>query len=102
LRLIKGCGVAQGIAPSALIGGNMARDIAEDPYAIGKVVSGGLAFILGYLYCISQYSFLFGFGLGWIPSLIIAYVAVLVWPLFEAFLGLGILGFIAFFGLWHK
>jgi hypothetical protein len=80
----------------------MARDITKEAYAIGIVASGGLAFISSYLYFISNYNFLLGFVLGWIPSLIIACIAALIWSLVAAFFGLGVLGFIVFFGLWHK
>lgn len=50
----------------------------------------GLATFLGaYIYCISTYGFLFGFGLGWIPSgilaFIIGHVVRFIWPLLVAF-----------------
>lgn len=35
-----------------------------------------VTFCLAYIYCIASYGFLFGLGLGWIPSLILA----ATWP----------------------
>jgi hypothetical protein len=42
---------------------------------IGSVLGIGaavLTFICAYIYCIATYGFLFGLGLGWLPSLILA------------------------------
>jgi len=42
----------------------------------------GLAvFAACWLYCIAEYGFLLGGGLGWIPSAIAAGLAALLWPL---------------------
>jgi len=40
-------------------------------YVLGTV-AGVIAFIGAYIYCIFTYGFLFGLGLGWLPSLIFA------------------------------
>lgn len=66
---------------------------------IGQVAAyivGALTFIGCYLYCIAAYGFLFGLGLGWMPSLIAAFIAgnlaFLFWPLLlVAILGLAAL-----------
>lgn len=42
-------------------------------------LSGIITFIGAYIYCISEYGFLLGFGLGWFPSALLAgLVGVLV------------------------
>jgi hypothetical protein len=47
-------------------------------------IAGVVTFIGAYIYCISEYGFLFGFGLGWFPSALLAaivYVFMLaLWP----------------------
>jgi hypothetical protein len=47
-----------------------------------------LVFIGGWLYCAGHYGFLFGFGFGWLPAGILAYIALWIlgalaplWPL---------------------
>jgi hypothetical protein len=35
-------------------------------------ISAGMTFIAAWIYCTATYGFLFGFGLGWIPSAILA------------------------------
>jgi hypothetical protein len=48
-------------------------------------ISSVLIFIGSYVYCIATYGFLFGVGLGWLPSAIVAFIAFgvvwLLWPL---------------------
>ena len=48
-------------------------------------IAGVITFIGAYIYCMSEYGFLLGFGLGWLPSALLAaivYVVMLVvWPL---------------------
>jgi hypothetical protein len=56
---------------------------------------GLITFISLWIYCIAAYGFLFGVGLGWLPSLIVAvltyFLAVLLWgPLVIGF-GLALL-----------
>ena len=48
----------------------------------------GLSWLIGFvtfagcwIYCISEYGFLFGVGLGWLPAIICAFFAGLLWPL---------------------
>jgi hypothetical protein len=44
---------------------------------------GAITFISSWIYCISTYGFLLGVGLGWLPSIIVAFfaflLALLVW-----------------------
>lgn len=56
-------------------------------------ISGILTFIGAYIYCISEYGFLLGFGLGWFPS---ALLAVLV-GLLMAVLWLPLILVVAYF-----
>jgi hypothetical protein len=37
-------------------------------------MSGCLIFISSWIYCIANYGFLFGLGLGWFPSIIVAFI----------------------------
>lgn len=47
------------------------------------VAAGFLTFIIAYIYCTASYGFLFGFGLGWLPSAVLAAVVggvvVFIW-----------------------
>lgn len=60
------------------------------------VLGGGATFIASWIYCMQEYGFLFGFGLGWLPSALLAAIvgsAVnYLWPY--------ILGFYAILMLW--
>ncbi len=40
-------------------------------YVLGAV-AGVITFVGAYIYCIATYGFLFGLGLGWLPSIILA------------------------------
>ncbi len=53
----------------------------EEIYHIGRTITGIISFIISYIYCIASYGFLLGLGLGWIPSLIVAFIAGFLWPL---------------------
>lgn len=53
----------------------------ETVYEVGKCITGLIIFIGSYIYCINEYGFLFGLGLGWLPSFIIALIAAYLWPL---------------------
>lgn len=50
-------------------------------YAEAGLVIGGLVFLGAWLYCSITYGFLLGFGLGWLPSAILAWLATRLWPL---------------------
>jgi hypothetical protein len=49
-----------------------------NPYAtIGRIsgtIAGWLTFIGAWGYCVATYGFLFGFGLGWLPALILSWL----------------------------
>jgi hypothetical protein len=47
------------------------RSYVETGVALGWI-TGLLTFIAAYFYCIATYGFLFGLGLGWLPSAILA------------------------------
>lgn len=51
-------------------------------YRIGCGITGVLIFIGSWIYCIASYGFLFGVGLGWLPSIIVAFLGCWLWPLF--------------------
>lgn len=46
-----------------------------------SMLTAGLVGVAVWLYCWAQYGFLFGFGLGWIPAAIVAYLALALAPL---------------------
>lgn len=50
-------------------------------YDEGRAFTALIVFFGTWIYCASAYGFLFGVGLGWLPSLIVAYIAGLLWPL---------------------
>lgn len=61
-------------------------------YKLGAFITWFLIFVPAYIYCIYEYGFLFGLGLGWLPSAIVATVLCWFWP----FYALVILGFILY------
>ena len=46
---------------------------------LGAMVIGAIVFLLSWFGCTAQYGFLLGFGFGWVPSGILAYLFSLVW-----------------------
>jgi hypothetical protein len=67
----------------------------EIGYILG-VFAGILTFVAAYIYCIMTYGFLFGLGLGWLPSMILAimvgWAIVILWgPILFVF-SLGLIG----------
>ena len=50
-------------------------------YWIGYNISWVLIFISSWIYCIASYGFLLDVGLGWLPSLIVAYLGSFLWPI---------------------
>jgi hypothetical protein len=54
---------------------------ASNWYWIGYWISWVLIFVGCWIYCVAEYGFLLGVGLGWLPSLIVALVASFFWPL---------------------
>ncbi len=65
-----------------------------DQYQVGAAITGFIVFIGCYIYCIATYGFLFGVGLGWLPSLIVASIAAMFWPVIV--IGLAIIIWIMF------
>lgn len=45
-----------------------------------SVIFAGIIFIFSWYYCISNYGYLFGFGLGWIPSAISGLIVFFCFP----------------------
>lgn len=50
-------------------------------YGIGFVITAIITFIGSWIYCIATYGFLLGVGLGWLPSIFVAVIAGVLWPL---------------------
>lgn len=66
------------------------NDVAATLWSIyfgGIWVTRAVVFIGCWIYCIASYGFLFGLGLGWLPSLIAAYLTAWLWPLAVAAIG---------------
>jgi hypothetical protein len=69
-------------------------DIAEsDWYGVGAIITFCLVFVTSWIYCIATYGFLFGVGLGWLPSLIVGGLAALLWPLLVVLIVIAIIYF---------
>ena len=60
-----------------------------EAYQISAAIVGVITFIITYIWSIVNYGFLFGVGLGWLPSMILAVVVGFLWPviLFVFFIG---------------
>jgi hypothetical protein len=55
--------------------------VAEAAYLLVSGVAGLATFVACMSYTVSKYGWLFGIGIGWIPSLFIAAIASYLWPL---------------------
>jgi hypothetical protein len=70
--------------------------------AVLGFVIGFLTFVAAYIYCIATYGFLFGLGLGWLPSAILAgivgWACVFLWGAVLALVLLSVFGLVTF--LW--
>ena len=71
---------------------------------IGRVlgyIAAPITFLAAYIYCISEYGFLWGFGFGWIPSAILAFLVFLavmfLWGLVAILIAV-----LIFFALRHR
>ena len=64
-----------------------------DVYVVISWIVAILTFLGGWAYCTITYGFLFGLGLGWLPSAILAATTGFVWPL----LLLALVGYYFFF-----
>ncbi len=54
-------------------------------YRTGAVITFCIVFVISWIGCVASYGFLLGVGLGWLPSLIVAGLAAVLWPLLLAF-----------------
>lgn len=59
----------------------MDLDDALAVYLVIAWIVGFVAFLASWAYCIFEYGFLLGAGIGWFPSMIVAYITGLAWPL---------------------
>lgn len=64
----------------------------ENIYWTGTSISWVLFFLSAWLYCIVHYGFLFGLGLGWLPSIILALFLAFIWPVVAGLVVLAGLG----------
>lgn len=69
----------------------------DDVYRLGFGITAFITFVGSWIYCIAEYGFLLGVGLGWLPSIIVAAIAGALWPLI-ALIAIGI-AIIVFFAL---
>lgn len=53
-------------------------------------ISGLITFAAAWIYCMSEYGFLFGFGLGWLPALILGAIIGLVMAFVWRFVAIGL------------
>ena len=67
-------------------------------YELGAFFTGAIVFIGSWIYCIAEYGFLLGVGLGWLPSMIVAGIAGFLWPVIAIVLVLAAfaIGWLAF------
>ena len=57
------------------------REYCEGLYYLGFCITSLVVFLGCWVYCIAEYGFLLGVGLGWLPSGIVAMIAGAIWPL---------------------
>jgi hypothetical protein len=62
----------------------------RDTYFIGAYIVGLIAFVSSWIYAVATYGWFLGLGLGWIPSIFVAILIGLGWPLIAALIALGI------------
>jgi hypothetical protein len=53
----------------------------KNTYEIGIPITFWIVFIGTWIWCIDEYGFLLGVGLGWLPSAITAALMAFLWPL---------------------
>jgi hypothetical protein len=54
--------------------------VMDDIYEIGGWITWIVTFLIVWIGCSVGYGF-FGFALGWMPAIIVAYIAAYLWPL---------------------
>ncbi len=52
-----------------------------DFYRVGFIITWLITFVISWIYCVVEYGYLLGVGLGWLPSLIVATILGALWPL---------------------
>lgn len=62
--------------------------MSEDAYKVGAAISWVIVFLGSWAYCVAEYGFLIGVGLGWLPSAIVASIAAILWPVIVGAIGL--------------
>lgn len=62
-------------------------------YPLGAFITGFITFVSSWIYCIATYGYLFGVGLGWLPSMIVAFIVGALWPLIL----IGLIGIVLLF-----
>jgi hypothetical protein len=50
-------------------------------YRTGYLITAVIVFIGCWIYCIGTYGYLVGLGVGWLPSMIVALIVSVFWPL---------------------
>lgn len=63
----------------------------DNQYQTGAVITGGIAFVIAWVYAMLAYGFFLGLGLGWIPAMVIAQLAAILWPVVALMAGFVIL-----------
>ena len=51
-----------------------------DWYTTGALITGIIVFLVVWIYAISEWGFLVGVALGWLPAAIVGSIAGLLWP----------------------
>lgn len=57
-----------------------AEEDALDDHEKGFYIVGGIVFLLAWLYAVVTYGLFLGLGLGWLPALVIGFIAGILWP----------------------
>lgn len=60
----------------------------ENTYGTGATITGVLTFIIVWIYALMSWGFLLGLVFGWIPALIAAFIAAVLWPVVAVLLGI--------------
>jgi len=68
---------------------NWKNAITQENYQLGFWITAIVTFLGTWIYCICNYGFLLGVGIGWLPAAITGIVAGLFWPFVLAIMALG-------------
>jgi len=61
-----------------------------EDYKKGVVIVWAITFLISWVVCSFNYGFLWGFGFGWVPSLILGFFVGIIWPLI-VLIGMGLI-----------